>query len=248
MSTRPILSVVTVTFNDPIGLEATLRSLEPLKLQAGSDLEILVQDGGTVSVASSLMEKFESLASFESKPDNGIYDGMNLALARSSGESIWFLNGGDINIVPQWDALATELGRYPSFIILASYVLRNKNRQILRKARNASYIWHGLPTSHQAIFYPGDLIRAARYSSSYRIAGDYELTARLIVQNTSCRKTSLAVAVFQTGGKSQQMSKSIASEAQKVQRNILKTSRTRQLASRVRHATSRLIRYALTSV
>ena len=238
----PLLSIVTVTFNDSVGLAATLRSLETLKREAGSDIEILIQDGGSTKVSAELSNRYSTLASFESVADSGIYDGMNRALARSTGRSVWFLNGGDTAELAGWETLAVELRRDGAHMIFADYLLKTRGRELVRKSRKASYIWHGLPTSHQAIFYPGDRVRAEKYDLSYSIVGDYELTARLLMQKVETRNASLVVAAFQSGGISQQQGRLIAIEARQVQQSTLHTSRLSQYASRLRHAVSRLLR------
>jgi putative colanic acid biosynthesis glycosyltransferase len=167
---------------------------------------------------------------------------MNRALDRSTGQFIWFLNGGDTSTLTQWAPLATALRRSGPAVVLADYILQTGNRELVRRSRKPSYIWHGLPTSHQAIFYPGDVTRAEKYDLTYRIVGDYAMTARLMVGKQAVRSVSMVVAAFQSGGLSQQQSERIAVEARRVQREILGTGALLQGASRARHAASRLLR------
>lgn len=202
-----------------------------------SSIEVLVQDGGSDSIERIAIQ-YDGLAEFESVKDLGIYDGMNRALARSTGQYVWFLNGGDTSIVSEWKLLERELVKFPSQVLFAGYVLKTGNRVIPRDSRQSSYIWHGLPTSHQAIFYPGAVIRREQYDLAYRIVGDYEVTARILAQGTPSRVIELRVAAFLTGGTSQTHSDLIAIEAKRVQRSVLKTGRMRQIMSRLLHRVS----------
>lgn len=89
------LSVITVTFNDPAGLERTLRSLSAL---AHRPREVLVIDGGTPpALLAATGDWGHGLAlTLVSEPDRGIYDAMNKGLARARGTLLHYLNGGDI--------------------------------------------------------------------------------------------------------------------------------------------------------
>ena len=157
---------------------------------------------------------------------------------RSSGQYVWFLNGGDTSIVSEWALLERELTRSSSDLLFASYLLQTGDRRISRESRPASYIWHGLPTSHQAIFYPGSVIREAKYDLTYRIVGDYEVTARMLRRGTPSRVLKLPVAAFLTGGMSQAHSHLIAVEAGRVQHEVLHLARSSRILSQIRHKLS----------
>ncbi len=88
------LSVITVTFNDPAGLERTLRSLAAL---AHPPREVLVIDGGTPPALLEAVPAWgRGLAlTLRSEPDRGIYDAMNKGLALARGRLLHYLNGGD---------------------------------------------------------------------------------------------------------------------------------------------------------
>jgi len=167
---------------------------------------------------------------------------MNKGLRLTTGAHVWFLNGGDVCCVDSWPGLKAQLQRHPHELLLADYLLHTGRTPILRHSRDGSYIWHGLPTSHQAIFYPGEQTRHARYDLAYRIVGDYELTARLIAAGMTTQNWHKPVAVFSAGGVSQANSRLLAREAGQVQRDILHLPRARRLLSQGRHLVSRNLR------
>jgi putative colanic acid biosynthesis glycosyltransferase len=243
-----LLSIIIVTYEDIDGLTRTLQSLLPLRPADQSRLEVLVIDGGSGPGLDAVQQEFGQFATFQSEPDDGVYDAMNKGLAHSSGDFVWFLNGGDSSAVNAWSdveqVLTTRVGR----MLLCSYWLDFGRRRLLRRPRSASYIWHGLPTSHQAILYPGQTVRAAKYDVRYTMAADYEITARLIAQGVDVDVIDIAIATFYSGGMSYTGAQTVAKEAAIVQREILALSRLRRLRSSIKHALSRWARRALTKV
>jgi putative colanic acid biosynthesis glycosyltransferase len=238
----PTLSIITVTYRDPAGLRATVNSLTELRRKMANDVELIVVDGGTGEEFTRLIDDIGDNIRVLSEPDRGIYDAMNKGLSLSTGRFVWFLNGGDLCTVTDPVVFAESLNSTPGHLLFAAYSLDTGYGRINRKPRDANYIWHGLPTSHQAILYPGDLARAQAYDLSYRIVGDYEFTARLIKSGIPTAKLPIEIASFQLGGISQVHAKSVASEATRVQQSILGLKWNSLLRSRLRHILGRNIR------
>lgn len=186
-----------------------------------------------------MVREFGTWADIQSRQDTGIYDGMNLALARSRGTYVWFLNGGDLCSFQDWATLSTLLSNARGRLVLGAYDLDVGSRLVHRKPRPMSYIHHGLPTSHQAILYPGDLARKVRYDLKYKVVGDYALTAALWASGIKAVRTETILAVFKAGGMSQQHASALAKEAFLVQRQILRSPWAISILSRTAHALTR---------
>ncbi|MFC5931868.1 colanic acid biosynthesis glycosyltransferase WcaE [Cryobacterium melibiosiphilum] len=249
MNTTPLLSIVTVTYQDLPGLDRTLRSLKNLAAVAGPDLEVVVIDGGSGPAAHEAIAEMlattvagRARVRLVSEPDKGIYDAMNKGLRLTTGAHVWFLNGGDECCLASWSGLKAQFDSSQQRMLLADYLLDTGRGQIHRKARGGSYIWHGLPTSHQAIFYPGEQARESGYDLTYRIVGDYEFTARMIADGIPTQNWYEPVAVFHAGGVSQANTHLLAREAAQVQREILHSPFPRRLLSQARHFISRNLR------
>lgn len=98
--TGPLVSVTTATYN----CERTLaRTLESVLAQTYGNIEYTVMDGmsedGTVDVARSYARRFEDRGiryRVFSEADAGMYDAINKAMDRSSGEVIGNINGDDV--------------------------------------------------------------------------------------------------------------------------------------------------------
>jgi putative colanic acid biosynthesis glycosyltransferase len=231
-----------VSYKDIEGLRKTLNSLEPIAHNCGREIEILVQDGGTGDGLDAIRSQFGEWAQFVSAPDTGIYDAMNRGLDRSKGDFVWFLNGGDESLIIDWVSIRDLLVPRVGSILFAPYRLKLRNAAVARRARGGDYIWHGLPTSHQAILYPGDAARSRRYDLRYRVAGDYAFTASLLRSGIPWERFPIELAAFQSGGMSQQNSRTIAAEANRVQREILQSSSLSRWRSSLRHRLSRWAR------
>lgn len=90
----PSVSVITVCFNDPSGLEKTIKSVIG---QDYSNFEYIVIDGGSRQDTLSVLNAYKSHFAFWcSEPDKGIYDAMNKGLAKAGGEWYIMMNAGDI--------------------------------------------------------------------------------------------------------------------------------------------------------
>ncbi|MHA7191223.1 glycosyltransferase [Arthrobacter sp. MDT2-16] len=212
----------------------------------GKDVQVLVVDGGRLS-----LQELDNLsndfpwADIVSEPDDGIYDGMNKGISRSLGDFLWFLNGGDECSTDDFGQLTSCLSENRGRLIFAGFYLDAAGKLIPRRPRPTSYIRHGLPTSHQAIFYPGDLARATEYNDHFRVSADYDFTARLMNSGVDVAYLDSFVAKFELGGLSEKDSNKIALEAAEVQRTVLKLGRLLRLRSRLRHRVSRSLRSIL---
>lgn len=91
----PLFSIIIPTFN----ADKTLaRALDSIASQTFKGLEVLIQDGQstdrTLAIAETFKEKIPQLT-ITSEDDYGIYDGMNKALERVTGEYIYFMGSDD---------------------------------------------------------------------------------------------------------------------------------------------------------
>lgn len=93
------LSIITINYNDAVGLKKTLNSVLS---QSYTEFEHCIIDGGSSDDSVSVIKKYatESTAKgitvkWISEPDSGIYNAMNKGIRMSQGEYLQFLNSGD---------------------------------------------------------------------------------------------------------------------------------------------------------
>lgn len=152
----PLISVITITKNNPDGFARTKASVQA---QVFKDYEWVVIDG-------------------EREPDNGIYDAMNKGIDCAIGEYLIFMNAGDVFAAPDvLTHVAKALKTAPDFVygdaIESGYI---------KRARHS--IAHGMVTHHQAMVYRKSALRYdTRYSiaADYKFTAQVMMEAANIV-------------------------------------------------------------------
>lgn len=87
------ISIITISYNNVIGLEKTIQSVINQSFQ---DFEYVVIDGGSNDGSKEILEKYSDKISYwVSEPDKGIYNAMNKGIAAAKGEYLIFINSGD---------------------------------------------------------------------------------------------------------------------------------------------------------
>ena len=167
-----MLSVVTINFNNALGLKKTLSSLAPFRK---SGFEWVFIDGGSKDESIKLAEDFSLPSDIViSESDSGIYNAMNKGIQYATGDQIVFLNSGDvlhpdIRSIEELDLdMAVDLH-------LFGFEIRNTVRM---PRMNVWRIW-SMPTSHQAIIYSSKLLRKLPFDEVYRYAADFEHYLRI---------------------------------------------------------------------
>lgn len=190
--TKPFFSIVTVTLNHLSGLKNTYDSL---LAQNFSDYEWIVVDGSSTDGTIEYLDQTQAI--YISEPDNGIYDAMNKAIAKASGQYIWFMNAGDL--FADIDVLSDVL-KFSDADFIYGDALENER---YKKARSHRSIECGMFTHHQAMIYKAELLKPLKYDLHYQIASDYDLTFRFLNHAKKVRYISKPLCVFEQGGISQ---------------------------------------------
>lgn len=189
---QPLVSVITVVFQDRNELEAIACSLQPLR---GDRLEFIVVDGGSADgTVEFLSEHAELVDAWLSEHDRGVYDAMNKGLQAARGTYVLHLNAGDRLLTIPW--LALEAFAQESIDVVSGRVLMDGKEEFLPRTSFTSRIdntWH-----HQATFY----LRAAHlgYDDSYRICGDFDHNQRLLKAGCSVRHVNDLIAEHKNDG------------------------------------------------
>jgi len=204
----PSFSIVTVCLNNHEGLARTIQSVEA---QTYSSWVQVIQDGassdGTVALLTSLDDRF----SVCSAPDHGIYDAMNRASARISGDLVWFLNAGDtfasIDVLQKVAASYRE-SRWRWAVGGMNW--KRRSGQDAYRPPSIAKVWSvhwGLDIfPHPACILERSLVAdLGGYSSRIRVAADQEFLLRAL-ERSSPQLLPFAVADFEPGGGSAQMS------------------------------------------
>ncbi len=186
----PTLAIITVCLDDIDALKATARALRAQAgwrdLLAGGAITWLVQHGGQMAGIAGLVPE----ADVESRPDAGVYDAMNRAMARTRARYLWFLNAGDRPAdADVLGLILAILGGNPApDLLLGGAVVEDASgRRWQRRSRpvrpgRPRGLLPGMPTSHQAIIYASTALPPAGYALGWPLAADYAATV-LAVRN-----------------------------------------------------------------
>ena len=166
---QPFLSIVTINYNDAIGLERTMSSVLE---QEYTDFEFIVIDGGSNDRSLDILRKVEEkLAYWVSEKDTGIYNAMNKGIAAAKGEFLLFLNGGDL--LTSKTALQDFIS-HPSFrgdIVYGDYKFEKGEKVYPDTLYPAYFMKTSLP--HQSTFFRKNVFeQLGNYDESYRMGGD----------------------------------------------------------------------------
>ncbi len=96
-SNKPLFSIITICFNEENRIRKTLESVYS---QTYKNFEHIIEDGMSHDGTLAIIEKesgnyLRRQLKLFSEKDNGLYDAMNRAIARASGEYLCFINSGD---------------------------------------------------------------------------------------------------------------------------------------------------------
>ena len=238
----PLLSVVTVTRNDILGVLSTLKSLMAIR---EFRIEVIIVDGSNSS--HDFDPVIRSAFNFSDRQiirnsDRGIYQAMNEGLTIARGEYVWFLNGGDTSLLSNIHFLEPfcRSKEYP--ILLCDYKVKTESFSIKRKAKKLSKLHHALPTSHQAIFYPREKFLANGFNLNYKICADYASIAELYVAGNRFTYINQEVAEFNLEGISGKNGRILRNEAKRIQREILQLQIQIIVLSSLRHRLASVLR------
>jgi len=88
------LSIITINYNNALGLEKTIRSVIT---ELENNIEYIIIDGGSIDNSLKIIEANKAnLNYWVSEPDGGIYDAMNKGVSIAKNEWILFMNSGDL--------------------------------------------------------------------------------------------------------------------------------------------------------
>lgn len=147
----PLLSIITVVYNDEKFLERTIKSIIR---QNFNDYEFIIIDGGSTDKTLDIINKYDEYIDYWiSEKDAGIYDAMNKGIKYAKGEWLNFMNSSDVyaetNIVQK--IFSNEIYANVKFLYSDWYIcdaIKSPNKVHYKKGS-----WELGNVLHQSVFY-----------------------------------------------------------------------------------------------
>ncbi|EMY76372.1 glycosyltransferase, group 2 family protein [Leptospira weilii serovar Ranarum str. ICFT] len=199
---EPKISIVTINYNDRVGLEKTIQSV---RSQTGLDrCEHIIIDAASKDGSLDVILKYADQFSFWiSEPDKGIYDGQNKGILNSKGDYILFINSGDVLADEHTlsKILSHELNA--DLIYGDMYIESKDGRHRLGRQPSTMTLRHLLLDT---IWHPACLIkkelfeRHGLYDLNFRIAADYEFWLKVFSFGVSTKYIPVPFSRFNLEG------------------------------------------------
>jgi glycosyltransferase involved in cell wall biosynthesis len=201
---QPILSVITVVYNNAADIERTMLSVLN---QTYKGIEYIVVDGCSTDGTLQIIEKYKDrIAKLISEKDTGIYDAMNKGLAIATGDYVLFMNSAD-----EFYSVATVANVFATApdadIYYGETEMIGEDGNSLGQRRHAvpeNFTWrsfkYGMSVSHQAIYIKRSLVEP--YDPKYKLSADIDWILRAAKKAKSIVNVHQYVAKYQVGGMS----------------------------------------------
>ncbi|MBN0986869.1 glycosyltransferase family protein [Amphritea pacifica] len=188
------MDVITVNYQNRSGLMLTAESIVRFKKSASNVTAVLV-DGASNDLS---IDDFENLKKIYdvviSESDDGIYDAMNKGLKYIKSSHVIMLNSGDVladNFFDNLCMISSDLEQN------TLYVFDWIKNGVVFSPRNISFCMLGYyPFNHQSMIIPSFY----DYNSGYKISGDLDQLARMIVDDVKIIYYDFPMAVYEGGG------------------------------------------------
>ena len=205
---KPLISIITVTYNCKKILEQSIRSVLNLSYD---NIEFIIVDGGSTDGTLKVIHKYKRFIDFWiSKKDRGIYDAMNKGSKFAMGDALFFLNAGDKLINEQFIRLIKlfEQNRklYGKNFVLCGTHIYTKNYPGFKFLKNNFIPLLGRLPSHQSMLIPKKLQLENLYDEKFPISADKDFKLKIYLKKVKYIIKNYTVCLSLPDGKSQNMS------------------------------------------
>ena len=194
MKGKPLVSIVTPSFNQGPFLEETIESV---LAQSYAPIEYIVIDGGSTDSSVQIIRKYESqLAYWTSEPDKGQSNGINKGLRRSTGTIIGWLNSDD-TLLPDAVARVVQAMQDIPMVVHGSVRLVDAKSEIIARPklskRNQEFslrtlVGEGLVNQPGAFWNRAAMEPTGYLNEDLNYIMDYELWVRMALAGASFKR------------------------------------------------------------
>lgn len=194
----PVVSVVTVVFNDVENLEDTMKSVLN---QTYPNVEYILIDGNSTDGTQDVIKKYEDqLGYWVSEPDKGMFDAMNKGVKHATGDWVLILNSGDYLLNNRvFEEIFKEEMYHKYDILYGSFESEFGSQKVLCKAKeNVSWLaWQGMQACHSTMLVHTSIAKSTPYNVTYKHSSDGEFFAHCVAKK--CKFKRLDTVIFKVG-------------------------------------------------
>lgn len=195
----PRVTVVTICYRNPDDLRRTLDSLRPLDADR---FERLVIDGSPDTSCEDVSRTFADVRHIRER-DTGKYDAMNKGIAKARGDTLLFMNSGDllVSAAQLQDAVATHTDILSDTLIYGDAIFEIGGEAVYVPAPTIrqDMVAKGVLPSHQAILIPVRFHHSQPYDDAMHFTADTKLL-KIAFAALPALHLPFAIARFAYGG------------------------------------------------
>lgn len=196
------ISIITINYNDKIGLEKTVNSVVN---QTYTDFEFLIIDGGSTDGSKEIIKKYkERINYWVCETDSGIYNAMNKGIKAANGDYLLFLNSGDWFYCNDTLANVDKLidCKFDIYYGNAVFKFDKKDKIVKYDEKISFYFFTQNSFCHQATFIKRKLFYDIFfYNENLKIVSDWEFFVYAIcIKNVSIKYIDLIIVNYNFQG------------------------------------------------
>lgn len=192
MKQTPLVTIVTVVYNNVTEIEETILSVLE---QTYSNIEYIIIDGGSTDGTINCIKKYSSQISYWiSEPDKGVYDAMNKGISKAVGEWINFMNSGDVFFSRNTLSNFLNYANEDVDVVFGDTLIKRKKHQQIKYAELKGNDFPGL--CHQSVFVRTNLMKQYKFELKYKIAADFNFLYKLFVEGYKFLYIPLVISVY----------------------------------------------------
>ena len=196
------ISIITINYNDKIGLTKTIESVIN---QSWQPFEFLVIDGNSTDGGKEIINQYaDKIDYWVSEPDTGVYNAMNKGIRAATGDYVLFLNSGDMlhnnDVLQQVDTMIKgDFSIYYGDVIVKKP--HSERHKVYPETLSFSYFYTNA-LCHQACFIKRQLFHDHFfYNEDYKIYSDGEFFIYTICKmNVPYKHLDLIISIYDFTG------------------------------------------------
>lgn len=194
------LSIITINYNNRIGLERTIKSVAG---QSEKPFEYIVVDGGSNDGGVDVIRNnIQYVTKWVSEPDGGLYEAINKGTRMATGDYCLYLNSGDTLYSEDVISRINSLDYTEDFMEGIANTINGLSR-VPPKYSLKTILYNRNPL-HQACLIKRSMVIERPYDESYRIAGDLAFNVNnLVLHACSFRPLDFVICNYEPGGRSE---------------------------------------------